>query len=60
MYMFTDIINIVYYRRGYPLHLCKESYDHLQKLWMSHAIPETIAHNLESNASLLTIDWQHL
>ncbi|XP_053394416.1 E3 ubiquitin-protein ligase UBR2-like isoform X2 [Mercenaria mercenaria] len=47
-------------RRGNPLHLCKESYDHLQKLWMSHAIPETIAHNLESNATLLTIDWQHL
>ncbi|XP_060594831.1 E3 ubiquitin-protein ligase UBR2-like isoform X1 [Ruditapes philippinarum] len=47
-------------RRGNPLHLCRESYDHLQKLWMSHAIPETIAHNLESNATLLTIDWQHL
>ncbi|KAL4237392.1 hypothetical protein ACF0H5_002110 [Mactra antiquata] len=47
-------------RRGNPLHLCEESYAHLQKLWMSHAIPETIAHNLESNSTLLTIDWQHL
>ncbi|XP_052273758.1 E3 ubiquitin-protein ligase UBR2-like isoform X2 [Dreissena polymorpha] len=47
-------------RRGNPLHLCKDSYAYLQKLWMSHAIPETIAHSLESNATLLTIDWQHL
>ncbi|XP_052769327.1 E3 ubiquitin-protein ligase UBR2-like isoform X1 [Mya arenaria] len=47
-------------RRGNPLHLCKDSYAHLEKLWMSHSIPETIAHNLESNATLLTIDWQHL
>ncbi|KAL3874810.1 hypothetical protein ACJMK2_037773 [Sinanodonta woodiana] len=47
-------------RRGNPLHLCTEGYRNLQRLWMTHAIPETVAHNLESNAHLLTIDWQHL
>lgn len=47
-------------RRGNPLHLCKDSYRHLEKLWMAHSIPETIAHQLESNTTLQTIDWQHL
>ncbi|KAJ8313258.1 hypothetical protein KUTeg_009175 [Tegillarca granosa] len=47
-------------RRGNPLHLSSENYRSLQKLWFSHSIPETVAHNLESNTNLLTIDWQHL
>ena len=55
-FMLTCILS----RRGNPLHLCKDSYRHLEKLWMSHSIPETIAHQLESNTTLQTIDWQHL
>ncbi|XP_041351534.1 E3 ubiquitin-protein ligase UBR2-like isoform X2 [Gigantopelta aegis] len=47
-------------RRGNPLHLCEERYSHLKKLWFTHAIPETIAHNLEFNSSFTTIEWQNL
>ncbi|XP_021345433.1 E3 ubiquitin-protein ligase UBR2-like isoform X2 [Mizuhopecten yessoensis] len=47
-------------RRGNPLTLCRTSYKALEKLWFTHSIPETIAHNLESHSNLLTIDWQHL
>ena len=48
------------YRRGNPLHLCPDRYHKLQKLWLRHSIPEEIAHSLELNANLLSIDWQHL
>ncbi|XP_078001009.1 E3 ubiquitin-protein ligase UBR2-like [Glandiceps talaboti] len=47
-------------RRGNPLHLCQDRYRKLQKLWLLHGVPEEIAHQLESNTSLLTIDWQNL
>ncbi|XP_074663047.1 E3 ubiquitin-protein ligase UBR2-like [Tubulanus polymorphus] len=47
-------------RRGNPLRLCKERYKKLHKLWLSHGIPEEIAHHLESNTNLTTIDWLHL
>lgn len=47
-------------RRGNPLHLCSERYKKLQRLWLSHGIPEEIAHALESNANILSTDWQHL
>ncbi|XP_070569503.1 E3 ubiquitin-protein ligase UBR2-like [Ptychodera flava] len=47
-------------RRGNPLHLCQDRYRKLQKLWLLHGIPEEIAHQLESNNSLQTIDWQNL
>ncbi|XP_060067571.1 E3 ubiquitin-protein ligase UBR2-like isoform X1 [Ylistrum balloti] len=47
-------------RRGNPLTLCQTSYKALEKLWFTHSIPQTIAHNLESHSNLLTIDWQHL
>jgi E3 ubiquitin-protein ligase UBR2 len=47
-------------RRGNPLHLCPDRYRKLQKLWLNHSIPEEIAHCLESNTNLLSIDWQHL
>jgi len=47
-------------RRGNPLHLCPDRYHKLQKLWLRHCIPEEIAHSLELNANLLSIDWQHL
>ncbi|XP_048259504.1 E3 ubiquitin-protein ligase UBR2-like isoform X2 [Haliotis rufescens] len=47
-------------RRGNPLRLCEEKYRGLQKLWFSHAIPETIAHNLEFNSNFTAIEWQNL
>ncbi|XP_064624216.1 E3 ubiquitin-protein ligase UBR2-like isoform X2 [Lineus longissimus] len=47
-------------RRGNPLHLCSDSYKRLHKLWLSHAIPEEITHCLESNTSLMSLDWQHI
>ena len=48
------------FRRGNPLHLCPERYKTLHKFWLSHSIPETIGHLLESNTNLLAIEWQHL
>lgn len=47
-------------RRGNPLHLCHENYRKLQKLWLSHGIPEEIAHSLESNTHIVIVEWQHL
>ncbi|KAI0239314.1 E3 ubiquitin-protein ligase UBR2 [Lamellibrachia satsuma] len=47
-------------RRGNPLHLCMERYRKLQKLWLTHSIPEEIVHLLEANSNLMAIEWQHL
>lgn len=47
----------VLFRRGNPLYLCPERYNKLQKLWLNHGIAEEVAHSLESNRNLLTIDW---
>ncbi|XP_014664856.1 PREDICTED: E3 ubiquitin-protein ligase UBR2-like isoform X1 [Priapulus caudatus] len=47
-------------RRGNPLHLNPERYRRLQTIWLVHSVPQEIAHALESNSSLLSIDWQHL
>ncbi|XP_078593140.1 E3 ubiquitin-protein ligase UBR2-like isoform X3 [Branchiostoma floridae x Branchiostoma japonicum] len=47
-------------RRGNPLYLCQERYRKLQKLWLSHSIPEEVVHFMEANASFATIEWQHL
>uniref|UniRef100_A0A4W3H8E2 E3 ubiquitin-protein ligase n=1 Tax=Callorhinchus milii TaxID=7868 RepID=A0A4W3H8E2_CALMI len=47
-------------RRGNPLHLCKERYRKLQKLWQQHSITEEIGHAQEANQTLVGIDWQHL
>ena len=47
-------------RRGNPLTLCPERYRKIHRLWLNHAIPEEIAHNLESNQFLITTPWQHL
>lgn len=47
-------------RRGNPLHLCLERYKKLHKMWLSHGIPEEIAHALESNSNILSTDWHNL
>ncbi|XP_071789755.1 E3 ubiquitin-protein ligase UBR2-like isoform X2 [Asterias amurensis] len=47
-------------RRGNPLHLSHEHYSHLHETWLSHSIPSQVAHRLEANITLLTIDWQNL
>nr|XP_009484512.1 PREDICTED: E3 ubiquitin-protein ligase UBR2 [Pelecanus crispus] len=47
-------------RRGNPLHLCKERFKKIQKLWQQHSITEEIAHAQEANQTLVGIDWQHL
>ncbi|XP_022090743.1 E3 ubiquitin-protein ligase UBR2-like [Acanthaster planci] len=47
-------------RRGNPLHLSQEHYNQLHQTWLSHSIPSQVAHRLEANNSLLTIDWQNL
>ena len=33
-------------RRGNPLHLCPEKYRKIYQYWLSHSIPEEIAHIL--------------
>uniref|UniRef100_F1RUT9 E3 ubiquitin-protein ligase n=1 Tax=Sus scrofa TaxID=9823 RepID=F1RUT9_PIG len=47
-------------RRGNPLHLCKERFKKIQKLWHQHSITEEIGHAQEANQTLVGIDWQHL
>ncbi|CAG0889985.1 unnamed protein product [Darwinula stevensoni] len=36
-------------RRGNPLHLSRESYQKLERLWLGHGIPEKINHVMEAN-----------
>lgn len=43
-----------------PLHLCKERFKKIQKLWHQHSITEEIGHAQEANQTLVGIDWQHL
>ncbi|XP_068089086.1 E3 ubiquitin-protein ligase UBR2 isoform X1 [Hyperolius riggenbachi] len=47
-------------RRGNPLHLCKERFKKIQKLWQQHSITEEIGHAQEANQTLAGIEWQHL
>ncbi|KAG9344548.1 hypothetical protein JZ751_011219 [Albula glossodonta] len=50
----------IFLRRGNPLHLCRERYRKIQKLWRQHSITEEIGHAQEANQTLVGIDWQHL
>lgn len=43
--------------RGNPLHLCPRRYDQLQQLWLSHGIPEQVAHALEQSTGLSSTNW---
>lgn len=47
-------------RRGNPLYLCRDRYQKLEKLWLTHSVAEEVAHCLESNRNLLSIDWTNL
>uniref|UniRef100_A0A673VWZ9 E3 ubiquitin-protein ligase n=1 Tax=Salmo trutta TaxID=8032 RepID=A0A673VWZ9_SALTR len=47
-------------RRGNPLHLCRQRYRKIQKLWRQHSVTEEIGHAQEANQTLVGIDWQHL
>ncbi|XP_078350500.1 E3 ubiquitin-protein ligase UBR2-like [Oculina patagonica] len=47
-------------RRGNPLYLCPDRYRKLEKLWLTHSVAEEVAHCLESNRNLLSIDWTNL
>ncbi|XP_058507486.1 E3 ubiquitin-protein ligase UBR2 isoform X4 [Solea solea] len=47
-------------KRGNPLHLCRERYRKIERLWRQHGIAEVIGHAQEANHTLITIDWQHL
>ncbi|XP_069939421.1 E3 ubiquitin-protein ligase UBR2 isoform X2 [Cherax quadricarinatus] len=47
-------------KRGNPLHLDATQYSRLHTMWLSHAIPDTIAHTMESNSSVVATEWQHL
>ncbi|KAL4703355.1 hypothetical protein ACJJTC_013121 [Scirpophaga incertulas] len=46
-------------RRGYPLHLCEEKYEHLRMMWLSHSLHERIARTLDTNM-LVTAPWQNM
>lgn len=45
-------------RRGNPLHLSKECYRELHKLWLSHGIQATVSRRLEGTSPL--INWQNM
>lgn len=47
-------------RRGNPLYLSVDRYQKLEKLWLTHSVAEEVAHSLESNRNLLSIDWTNL
>uniref|UniRef100_A0A0P4WDX2 E3 ubiquitin-protein ligase n=2 Tax=Scylla olivacea TaxID=85551 RepID=A0A0P4WDX2_SCYOL len=47
-------------KRGNPLHLDATQYSKLHAMWLSHSIPDTIAHTMESNSSVVATEWQHL
>lgn len=47
-------------KRGNPLHLDNTQYGRLHAIWLSHAIPDTIAHTMESNSNVVATEWQHL
>ncbi|KAM4607650.1 LOW QUALITY PROTEIN: E3 ubiquitin-protein ligase UBR2 [Polymixia lowei] len=47
-------------RRGNPLHLCRDRYRKIERLWHQHSITEEIGHAQEANQTLVGIDWQHL
>lgn len=47
-------------RRGNPLHLCRESYEKLHLLWLSHGIHEEIARKTESQTHMYQVQWTHL
>ncbi|XP_050727381.1 E3 ubiquitin-protein ligase UBR2-like isoform X3 [Eriocheir sinensis] len=47
-------------KRGNPLHLDATQYSRLHTMWLSHSIPDTIAHTMESNSSVVATEWQHL
>ncbi|KAG8196917.1 hypothetical protein JTE90_027621 [Oedothorax gibbosus] len=38
--------------RGNPLHLCRERYEELHELWLSHNIPERVSHNMEQSTAV--------
>lgn len=43
--------------RGNPLHLCPRRYEMLHRLWLSHGIPEQVAHALEQSTGLSSTNW---
>ncbi|KAL8590352.1 hypothetical protein ACOMHN_006468 [Nucella lapillus] len=49
-------------RRGNPLTLCHEQYVSIHKIWSQHNIPQTIARNMNHDATngFLSIEWNHL
>ncbi|KYQ49453.1 E3 ubiquitin-protein ligase UBR2 [Trachymyrmex zeteki] len=48
-------------RRGNPLHLCREKYQRLHRVWFSHGIHESVTRAFEqSSNNLLPTQWQHL
>ncbi|XP_065059520.1 E3 ubiquitin-protein ligase UBR2-like [Rhopilema esculentum] len=48
----------VKFRRGNPLYLSSCRYNNLQKLWLTHMIPQEIVRQMESNRNYMSVDWQ--
>uniref|UniRef100_H2XWV4 E3 ubiquitin-protein ligase n=2 Tax=Ciona intestinalis TaxID=7719 RepID=H2XWV4_CIOIN len=47
-------------RRGNPITLDATRVADLNLIWLNHAVPESIVHEMESNRNLINIDWNHL
>lgn len=47
-------------RRGNPLRLCKERYQKLHIIWLSHGIHEEITRRTETQQTLFATQWQNL
>lgn len=47
-------------RRGNPLRLCKERYNKLHIIWLSHGIHEEITRRTETQQTLFATQWQNL
>ncbi|GAB0094295.1 E3 ubiquitin-protein ligase [Sergentomyia squamirostris] len=47
-------------RRGNPLHLCRERYEKLRIMWLSHGFYEEIARTMEMTNSMPPTQWELL
>lgn len=58
--MLTGYSFFLLWRRGNPLHLCRERYRKLHLLWQQHCIIEEIARSQETNQIFFGFNWQLL
>ncbi|KAB7502597.1 hypothetical protein Anas_08445 [Armadillidium nasatum] len=46
-------------KRGNPLRLDETSYSRLHNMWLSHSVPDVIAHTTEGTSNVMLTEWFH-